>query len=269
MKTLGVVGKIDTKSFKYVYFENSEIESFPEDFMEMLKGVEFLNANHVGLESVDGRSLGKLQNLQVFWGGENKIETLHENSFNENSKLEAIYLKFNQIRNIHPNAFRGLETLFVLDISSNNLKDLHPKVFDPLTQMVRLEISGNSIENLNKNIFYKLGNLIELKMMNNNLKHLNPDVFDPLKSLEYINISFNQSPLKRLRGELFQYNFNLKEIFLLRNRIEKIDRKFVNNYKPMLFYLALRMNECVDYDILLIEDGKIIKSEIEKLSKCF
>jgi Leucine-rich repeat (LRR) protein len=263
----GLRVEIDTKSLKYVYFENSEIESFTEDFMKELRGVEFFNANDVGLESVDGRSLGILEEMLVFWGGQNKLQRLEESAFSGNKKLKMIYLKFNRIRYIHSKAFDGLDQLYVLDISSNKLKTLDI-VFDSLTSLIKLDLSHNLIEKIDKKVFKNLRNLHELNLAKNNLKHLNPKVYDPLVSLEFINISFNISPLEIITGDLFKQNFHLKQIYLIGNKIKAIDRHFLENVKSKLEIVSLRRNACVDDDVLG-RNGKIAGSEMVKLRLCF
>lgn len=260
--------EIDAKSLKYVYFQNSEVKTFTEDFLEQLKEVVYFNANQVGLERVDGRSLAKLKELLVFWAGENEIEELQENSFSGNEKLEAIHLSFNQIRYIHPRAFNGLGNLAALDLSSNKLKTLSG-AFDPLTGLIRLVLSHNPIEDFNQNIFKNLVALRELKLMNVNLKYLDPKVFHPLTSLEYINISFNKSPLETIPGNLFKHNYHLKEMILIKNSIRSIDPKFLRNYKPSLKHLSVRMNSCIDQDFLHLENGKIDKAAIEMFTICY
>lgn len=258
--------EIDTESLKYVYFENSEIESFTEEFVAQLKGVEFLNVNDVGLKSVDGRSLGLLDELLTFWGGQNKLERLETNAFSGNKKLEMIYLKFNRISFIHHKAFDGLVELFVLDLSSNKLKEIR-NIFESLRSLVKLDLSLNRIEKLDKNVFKNLGELRELNLMKNNLKFLDPDVFKPLLSLEFVNISFNKSPLGIISAELFKHNFHLKQIYLINNKIRAIDRKFLDNLKPSLEIISLRTNSCIDDDIIAA-NGTIAWSERLKLKDC-
>lgn len=259
--------EIDTKSLKYVYFENSEIESFTEEFMDQLRGIEFLNVNDVGLESVDGRSLGILEELLVFWGSQNKLKRLEENAFSGNKKLEMIRLKFNRIRYIHPKAFEGLDQLFVLDISSNKLKTFEVQVFDSLINLIKLDLSMNLIEKIDEKVFKNLEMLRELNLMKNNLKHLDPKVYNPLVSLEFINISFNKSPLEIIFGNLFENNFHLKQIYLINNKIKAIDSSFLENLKPKLKLISLRKNSCVDDDVLA-KNGTIVHSEKAKLRLC-
>lgn len=260
--------EIDAKSLKYVYFQNSEVKTFTEDFLEQLRDVEYFNANQVGLERVDGRRLAKLKKMLVFWAGENRIEELEENSFSGNEKLEAIHLSFNQIRYIHPRAFNGLGNLVALDISSNKLKTL-TGVFDPLPELVRLVMSQNPIEEFNQNIFKKLAQLRELKLLNLNLKYLDPKVFDPITNLEYINISFNKSPLQKVPGNLFKRNYHLQEMILIKNSIQSIDPQFIRNYKPKLKHLSVRMNSCIDADFLYLKQGKIEDVDTDKFTNCF
>lgn len=260
--------EIDTKSLKYVYFESSEIESFPVEFTMQLRGVLYLNANGVGLERVDGKSLEMLRELVIFWGGSNNIERLEANAFSRNKQLQAIFLTFNQIRFIHHAAFIGLEKLVILDLSSNKLTAVF-NVFDSLGALQKLELSSNLIEKINTNAFSKLKALKVLSLQKNNLTSLDPNLFDPLTSLESFDISFNKSPIKSISGNLLQNNSRVKKIFLIGNQIEAIDQKFIDNRKPSLEVLALGYNLCFDSFFPVLKNGTLERNEKLKLSKCF
>lgn len=260
--------EIDTKSLKYVRFENSKIESFTEEFMEQLRGVELLNANGVGLERISERSLGELQELKVFWGGQNDIKRLEANVFSRNGNLEAILLKFNKIWFVHEETFMGLENLVVLDLSSNKLKTLQ-KFFEPLSSLVKLDLSSNLIEKIDSDAFSGLTSLRDLTLQKNNLKFINPVAFELLPSLEFINISFNKSPLRAIPGELFETNSHLKQIYLIANKIRTIDPKFLEHSKPALEITSLRQNLCVDDDVVGGANESSRAAETEKLNLCF
>lgn len=258
--------EIDTKSLKYVYFQNSEIESFTEEFLKQLRGIEYFNLNEVDLERIDGEKLKILEELVVFWGGHNEVKRLEKNAFSGNKKLEMIYLKFNQIWHIHPKAFAGLDQLYVLDISSNKLKNLD-RIFGSLINLIKLDLSSNLIEKFDRNVFKELGMLRALNLQQNNLKHLNPKVYDPLVRLEFINISFNKSPLETIAGDLFKYNFHLKQIYFIKNKIKAIDRDFIKHFKPVLEIVSLRENLCIDDDVMG-KNGTILDGEKVKLRLC-
>lgn len=260
--------EIDTKSLKYVFFDNSKVESFTEEFIEQLKGVEFLNANDVGLERVDGRSLRKLEELMIFWGGLNQIKRLEADSFSGNRKLEEIYLKFNKISFIDEAAFKNLYQLLILDLSSNKLNSLN-LIFKSLKSLIHLDLSSNLIDKLPENVFKNLIKLKSLKLQKNNLKSLNPVVFEPLKSLEFIDVSFNKSPIKVIPGDLFKQNINLQQIYFVSSKIQSIDRNFFQHSKPSLEVLSLRTNECIDDDLTSVSNGSLSKDDKRKLQKCF
>lgn len=260
--------EIDTESLKYVYFESSLIESLTEEFVEQLEGIEYLNADGVGLKRVDGEVLGRLKELTIFWGGSNRIKMLEAKAFSRNKKLVAIYLKFNQINFIDPRAFDELEQLYVLDLSSNKLRVVST-IFNSISMLVKLDLSSNLIEKIDSRAFVKLKTLRELNLHNNNLKRLDPDLFAPLLSVEHINISFNKSPLMTITADLFKYNFHLKKVFLINNKIESIDPKFIGNLNPELKVISLRYNSCIDDDMLVESNGTLTAFEKQKLEKCF
>lgn len=252
---------------KYVHFDNSEIESFTEEFLEQLKGVEYLNANDVGLRSVDGTSLKIVEGMKIFFGAQNELTRLEANTFSFNKKLELIYLKFNRIEEIHPKAFEGLPELYAIDISSNKLKVLE-NIFDTLPSLVRLDLSLNLFESLDKSIFANNANLMQLNLDGNNFRYFDPDIFAPLIKLEYVNLSFNKSPIETIHGDLFNNSSNLKQVFFIGNQIRAVDRRFLKDPKPLLEIVSFRKNLCIDKDFLYL-DGIFGKSQQNELRKCY
>lgn len=252
---------------KYIHFENSDIESFTEEFLEQLKEVEYLNANDVGLRSVDGTSLKIVEGMKIFFGAHNELTRLEANTFSFNKKLELIYLKFNRIEEIHPKAFEGLLELYVIDISSNKLKVLG-NIFDTLTSLVRLDLSLNLIESLDKSIFINNVNLMQLNLDGNNFRYFDPDIFAPLINLEFVNLSFNKSPIETIHGDLFKNSANLKQAFFIRNQIRAVDRRFLKDTKPLLEIVSFRSNLCIDKDFLYL-NGSFGKSQQNDLRKCY
>lgn len=234
--------------------------------MEQLTGVEYLNANDLGLERIEG--LGKLKELLIFWAGLNKIKRLDADAFRENTKLEEIHLKFNRIVLIDEAAFGSLDKLLILDLSSNKLKSFG-FVFSPLTSLLALDLSSNLIETFPENIFKNLGELKSLKLQRNYLKFLNPDVFTPLQNLEFVDVSFNRSPLETIPGDLFKHNYNLQQIYFVSSKIRSIDKKFFLHSKPSLEIVSFRTNECIDDDLTSVSSGILNQKDERKLKKCF
>lgn len=257
--------EIDKKSLKYVYFQLSEIESFTEQFMKQLQGVEFFNANEVGLKQVDGISLSS---MQKFWGGLNEIRRLEANAFSGSRNLQAIFLKFNQIQWIHETAFNGLYYLFQLDLSSNKLASL-TSFLDPLINLIRLDISSNLIERLPPNIFRSLSNLRDLKLMNNKLIFLDPLSFNPLSNLEALNISFNKSPFTIINGTFLEKSNKLKEILLIGDKIKAIDRRFFENLRSSINFISFRDNFCIDLDLTMSTNKTLSRDQEIQLETCF
>lgn len=258
---------IQDKSLKYVYFKNSKIELFTDEFVEQLERIQFLNVNDVGLKHIDSNILGRLSKIILFWGSQNEIESVEANTFNECRSLELISLKFNKISFIHEDAFINLENLYKLDLSSNRLNNIG-KIFKNLYSLVDLDISSNLIEYLNEETFKNLLNLHALSLAKNNLKFLNSKTFDSLVSLEYINLCFNKSPIPIIYERFLKYNVNMKKILLCNNKIKAIEREFFLNYKPSLDLILLRMNSCTNQDFT-VSSKTIISDELIKFQPCF
>lgn len=257
--------EIDAKSFKYVFFHNSNIKFFTNEFVERLGKIKYLNVNEVGLEHIDGNVLGKLSGLLIFWGSQNELTNLDAGAFSDNRNLELICLKFNKINYIHPYALFGLSNLKSLDLSSNKLKSME-KIFNSLSNLVSLDLSSNLLETLDDEIFEKLKNLKQLSLSKNNLKSLNAEAFDALKSLEYIDLSFNK--LEKISKRILKHNKNLNKIIMNGNKIKSIELKFFTNAKPKLNLILLRMNVCTNDD-LTTQNGIISQNQLLKFNLCF
>lgn len=258
---------IQDKSLKYVFFQNSEIEFFTDEFVEQLEGIQFLNVNDVGLKHIDGNILGRLKEIILLWGSQNEIERVDANTFDGCMNLEMISFKFNKISFIHENAFYGMENLFKLDLSSNRLKHIG-KIFKNLFSLVDLDLSSNRIEYLNDETFEHLSNLYAISLANNNLKYLNSKAFDPLISLEYLNLCFNKSPIPIIYERFLKYNFNMRKILLCNNKIKAIERDFFLNNKPSLELILLRMNSCTNQDFT-VRGNKNVSNELIKFQLCY
>ena len=258
---------IQDKSLKYVFFQNSKIEFFTDEFVEQLEGIQFLNVNDVGLKHIDGNIFGRLNEIILFWGSQNEIERVDANTFFGCMNLEFISLKFNKISFIDDDAFYGLEYLYKLDLSSNRLKNIG-RIFKNLYSLVDLDLSSNSIEYLNDETFKHQSNLYALSLANNNLKFLNPKAFDPLVGLEYLNLCFNKSPIPIIYEPFLKYNVNMKKILLCNNKIKAIERDFFLNNKPSLDLILLRMNSCTNQDFT-VSSKTIISNELMKFQLCY
>lgn len=259
---------IQDKSLKYVFFQNSEIEFFTDEFVEQLEGIEFLNVNDVGLKHIDGNILGRLKaQIILLWGSQNEIERVDAYTFDGWTNLEMISLKFNKISFIHENAFYSLENLYKLDLSSNRLKHIG-KIFKKLYNLVDLDLSSNLIEYLNDETFEHLSNLYALSLTKNNLKYLNSKAFDPLVSLEYLNLCFNKSPIPIIYERFLKYNVSMKKILLCNNKIKAIERDFFLNNKPSLDLILLRMNSCTNQDFT-VRSKTIVSNELMKFQLCY
>jgi hypothetical protein len=257
--------EVDGKSFKYVFFRNSNIEFFTDEFVEQLEGVEYLNANEVGLMHIDGNALGRLPELLIFWGSQNDIESLDAGAFSGNFNLELICLKFNRINFVHHDAFHGLNRLFKLDLSSNRLVKLE-RIFDTLTNLMILDLSSNRIENLSDEVFKGLGKLRQLNLSKNQLKFLYAEALDPLVRLQTIDLCFNK--LTVINKRILKYNKKLTKILFCGNQIRAIDSKFFANRKKKLDLMLLRSNACIDDDFDLV-NGTLSKNDVMKFSSCY
>lgn len=109
-------------------------------------------------------------------------------------------------------------------------------------KLTKLNLEHNEIAQLNADTFDDLKNLRELYLQNNYLRELHRDLFKELAFIERLDIYSNL--IEILPAGLFRNNNKLAAIFLLNNKLKKIEFQF--NNLPNLEVLYLTANVCID-----------------------
>ncbi|KAG5283151.1 hypothetical protein AALO_G00038890 [Alosa alosa] len=143
------------------------------------------NLTHVYLErnkieAVAYNSLLGLLNLKYLNLQENRITTIHDNSFQDLRKLENFYLNDNLLSELPQYTFRGLVSLKMLNLGGNFLSNVSRTWFGDLVELEVLYLDRNRLLFIEEGAFENLTSLITLHLNSNNLTILPLPTFQPI-----------------------------------------------------------------------------------------
>lgn len=172
----------------------------------------------------------------------NEIDHIEEKAFeNVTDDLQWLILDYNRLENskIKGNVFSKLKQLKKLHINHNNLTE----TVGPLPNSLEdLQLTHNKIKKLNS--FEGLVNLTFIHLQHNQLKdEAISSALKGLKSLEYLDLSFNQ--MAKLPSDL---PASLLTLYLDNNKIASIAADYFKKFSGLQF-LRLSHNELVDSGI--------------------
>ena len=129
-----------------------------------------------------------LKKLKKLFLGKNCFNTI----FNGLSSLEELYLNDNKITSMHTDTFKNLSNLKVLDLSNNHL-DLNnlSNVFQGLVKLENLNLNNNGITIIKNGPFKDLHELKNLYLSSNQLNLLESS-FDELANVCFLDLSWNK-----------------------------------------------------------------------------
>lgn len=117
---------------------------------------------------------------------ENRINVIHENSFQDLVHLENFYLNDNLLSNLPRLAFRGLSCLKMLNLGGNQLTNVSKTWFSDLVELEVLYLDRNQLLSIEEGSFENLTSLITLHLNSNNLTVLPFSVFQPIYFLAHL-----------------------------------------------------------------------------------
>ncbi|XP_049639689.1 lumican [Suncus etruscus] len=171
----------------------------------------------------------------------NEIDHIEEKAFENVTDLQWLILDYNRLENskIKGNVFSKLKQLKKLHINHNNLTES----VGPLPNSLEdLQLTHNKITKLNS--FEGLVNLTLVQLQHNQLKEeAISSALKGLKSLEYLDLSFNQ--MAKLPSDL---PASLLTLYLDNNKITTIGAEYFKKFNGLQF-LRLSHNELADSGI--------------------
>ena len=133
-----------------LYLSRYVIKSIPENFFQnpIFENVEKLHLNS------------------------NKINFLHERTFQYLKKLQFLNFSRNYLQKVEKGLFRNLNNLLELDLSNNKLTDFEESSFDDLTSLKTIILKNNYLEELPANLFEKTLNVTQLDLSINKFRNV-------------------------------------------------------------------------------------------------
>jgi peroxidase len=179
-----------------------------------------------------------LTKLTKFFMRNNGISDILPGTFDNMSSLEYIDVSYNTIKHLNRSvftglgAFNGLTNLTKLLMQHNEISDIIPGTAENMSSLEYLDLSYNRIKQLNRSVFNGLGafksltKLTKLFMHDNEISDILPGTFENMRSLEYLDISYNR--IKHLNRSVisllgaFNVLTKLTDLFMRSNGISDI-----------------------------------------------
>jgi Leucine-rich repeat (LRR) protein len=221
-------------------------------------------------------------------GQEIRFENSHTND-RTNADVESIMLVGGNVPFLFPQIFETFPNLVRMNVANSgtkripshslanatNLKlmiferspltDIKAYAFSGASNLLILDLFGNQVTNVDENAFAGLSNLRDLLLENNRIRRLSANTFRPLKNVEVISLSDNN--IATLYPKTFSENRHLRNLAMIRNRINEIDRTIIEGLNKLEFFNVFE-NRCVNQ--MFVIDGPASREEINKeLNECF
>ena len=225
-----------------LYLSGNQIESIHENAFSGLNNLVRLDLTDNQLKSLPNglfsyqNGLHSLKQLFLQRNQLSQIDTI----FAGNSTMVHLSLAENKIASLHENSFFGLSKLEWLDLRSNQLTALPRNVFSiqkGLRSLKKVNLVANEFSEINAN-FISGSTLEELKLSLNRISRVHQDAFSGLNNLTII--SFQRNHLESLPRNLFSLHKGLKEVDLSFNWFTEIHANFLTSQS--LVYLSLEDN---------------------------
>lgn len=197
-----------------------------------------LSGNHVG--KLEVTTFARLTNLQILTLKNTGISFGDANPFESLKELREFDLSDNNLEHIN---------FALLSSTLENLLEFHAanskivinsefiKLFGSTLQV--LDLRGNTLGDLNANAFEKLENLQNLRLDHVISPNFDLSKLEPLKSLQMLNISYNN--LEKINLSLLSTT-KLQELYLEGNNLTEIEHLAQSRF-PKLFELAISKNK--------------------------
>lgn len=216
-----------------------------------------------GGQHLEGRDDSQVERVHIWFSN---IPFIMSQVFTTFPNLEVLSHGTNLTR-IQPNAFANASSLLEFYTSSGpQLTTIPANAFAGATSLTWLLIRDCGIQTIDENAFSGLSQLLDLFLQNLEIRELPADVFRPLELVEIIYL--NNNLLESLPGRLFEANPHLFWINLNYNRIDAIERDFIDN-KQALERLEFRENLCASDVWDTWFEGVTLDTMREGLRTCF
>lgn len=151
------------------------------------------------------------------------ITSVSANAFHGLHELYAVNLSNNKLKSLHPETFASNKKLLLLTLSYNPLKFPAPgskEYFLNASSVQELDVSYCNMHYITANTIKNMPGLMYLNLAGNNLSEMEADTFKTLLDLEEIDLSDNN--IKSLPDDIFSENTELATLHIQRNPIDSV-----------------------------------------------
>ena len=151
-----------------IQIQSSNITNVPTNLIEVFPELQYIYIfENEGIKTLSPEILKNGDKLNQFWGYQNGLTEVLENTFQGAPNLEAIGLQSNKIRTIHKNAFTGLTKLEVLYFHENLVSDLDPDTFKDNLKLRFVSFAKNELVVVSYSTFSHLKKIHDLLLTDN------------------------------------------------------------------------------------------------------
>lgn len=178
------------KSISIITRQNeSSLDNIPSEMFSAFPNLLYLTIESriKEIRPLDFARAKKLESLNLSW---NKLSKLSMGPFNMVNLL-SLSLSFNKIKTIDDFAFGNQSSLHELYLDFNKLDTIKRNTFTGLSELRRLHLGDNKIDTIEDGAF-RMPNLTELILSRNKLKVLNDDLFAGVPVLKRLSIACNE-----------------------------------------------------------------------------
>ncbi|CAG0890232.1 unnamed protein product [Darwinula stevensoni] len=187
------------------------------------------------LEAIPVNALKDLSNLDWLSLHGNKILNATREELEILSKtLSSLYLGENHLTKLPDGGFSSFQRLRVLHLGDNRLSDLDGKDLPPFIQT--LTLSNNHISSLKASALLDLPSLQAASLSGNGLESIASGSLT--RSLRLYSFHLSDNFLKEVPNLTFDNPVSVVELYLEHNRIRKLDKDDLVNYRVERLYLG-------------------------------
>lgn len=264
------VGSRTNANVTGVRFVDSQLDSLPANLFTSFPNLETVEANNVGLKTLNVGSLNNCPRLQDLRLGNNSLTRLDNGVLAPCDRLVDLILASNNIEQIGDSFFNQAPRLQRINLSRNQIRHISTTWFRGIDNLARVDLSFNKIEEIPPFAFERLG-FSSLDLTNNSISYIGFGAFRGFGSYNTrtgaIDLANNQ--VRRLSNGIFGGDFTQVVRFDIRNNgLYAIERGFLNYFWEISSFrnsIYASGNVCVDEDLV-----RIPMSEMEApLERCF
>lgn len=226
----------------------NEIEIIEADLFQHNKFLKVINFENNHIMLIEANTFSNLSQLKILNLSSNRMKEFDLTKIMANK----IYLNHNDLRrlqlpakevilvsatnnNIKEVVCQNTTMLSYLYLESNNLTKLG--CIDQIEKLVELDVSFNKIESLSEDIFHKLRSLQRLDLDYNNIREANLRILSDTNNLTHLDISYNK--LEKINLNASVNLRHMQYLFIDGNNLTEFNYKIIRSLFPSLVRIGI------------------------------